>query len=338
MKFCIYMATCACMASVLLAEDAAPAATSAAASASVATSATAPAAASATDPADEAAAVVPGFERFKTIMDRNPFGRPPPGFDPDAPGGAVDVRGGAEGSAEAAAAAEASAVEQQIISSVRVSMLNVTPSGKINVGFTDSSVQPPRNYLMEVGEKREGCDWLVVEADPEKLTVKLSKEGVEATLKLGGGSGTPSDVKKEGEEVAKTPGAGPVSGPGMRPGMPMLGMRRPPMAGAAAGAPGGATEGMSGLDIARARRQERIKQMQVEAEQQRQAAEQAKQEREQERREREQAAEERKAQLAQLMQIQEELRRQREEKEKLAEAEAARQAAEAAPQHQEPQD
>ena len=344
MKFCIYMATCACMASVLLAEDAAPAATTAAVPAqSVATNAVAPAATSAAAPADEnadepaeQAAVVPGFERFKTIMDRNPFGRPPPGFDPDAPGGAVDVRGGAEGSADAAAAAEASVVEQQIISSVRVSMLNVTPSGKINVGFTDSSVQPPRNYLMEVGEKREGCEWQVVEADPEKLTVKLSKEGVEATLKLGGGSGAPSDAKKEGEEVAKAPGAGPVPGSGMRPGMPMLGMRRPPMAGAAgptaAGAPGGATEGMSGLDIARARRQERIKQMQVEAEQQRQAAEQAK-------REREQAAEERKAQLAQLMQIQEELRRQREEKEKQrAEAEAARQAAEAAPQQQEVQD
>lgn len=347
MKFCIYMATCACMASVLLAEDAAPAATTAAVPAqSVATNAVAPAATSAAAPADEnadepaeQAAVVPGFERFKTIMDRNPFGRPPPGFDPDAPGGAVDVRGGAEGSADAAAAAEASVVEQQIISSVRVSMLNVTPSGKINVGFTDSSVQPPRNYLMEVGEKREGCEWQVVEADPEKLTVKLSKEGVEATLKLGGGSGAPSDAKKEGEEVAKAPGAGPVPGSGMRPGMPMLGMRRPPMAGAAAGAPGGATEGMSGLDIARARRQERIKQMQVEAEQQRQAAEQAKREREQERREREQAAEERKAQLAQLMQIQEELRRQREEKEKQrAEAEAARQAAEAAPQQQEVQD
>ena len=145
MKFCIYMATCACMASVLLAEDAAPAATTAAVPAqSVATNAVAPAATSAAAPADEnadepaeQAAVVPGFERFKTIMDRNPFGRPPPGFDPDAPGGAVDVRGGAEGSAEAAAAAEASAVEQQIISSVRVSMLNVTPSGKINVGFTE---------------------------------------------------------------------------------------------------------------------------------------------------------------------------------------------------------
>ena len=350
MKFCIYMATCACMASVLLAEDAAPAATNAVAPA--AASAAAPADENADEPAEQAA-VVPGFERFKTIMDRNPFGRPPPGFDPDAPGGAVDVRGGANGGVDAAAEVEASEIEQQIISSVRVSMLNVTPSGKINVGFTDSSVQPPRNYLMEVGEKREGCDWLVVEADTEKLTVKLSKGGVDATLKLGGGSGAPADTKKEGEEVAKAPGAspvqGPVSGPVPRPGMPMLGMRRPPIAGAAgpaaAGAPGGATEGMSGLDIARARRQERIKQMQVEAEQQRQAAEQAKREREQERQEREQAAEERKAQLAQLMQIQEELRRQREEKEKQqAEeaarqaAEAARQAAEAAPQQQDPQD
>ena len=340
MKFCIYMSTCACMASVLLAEDAALALTNAVAPA--ATSAVVPADENADEPAEQAV-VNPGFERFKTIMDRNPFGRPPPGFDPDAPGGAVDVRGGANGGVDAAAEVEASEIEQQIISSVRVSMLNVTPAGKINVGFTDSSVQPPRNYLLEVGEKREGCEWQVVDADTEKLTVKLSKDGVEATLMLGGGSGASSDAKKEGEEAAKAPGAGPMPGPGMRPGMPMLGMRRPPIAGAAgpvaAGAPVGATEGMSGLDVARARRQERLKQMQVEAEQQRQAAEQAKREREQERREREQAAEERKAQLAQLMQIQEELRRQREEKEKQrAEAEAARQAVEAAPQQQEVQD
>ena len=292
----------------------------------------------------EQAVVVPGFERFKTIMDRSPFGRPPPGFDPDSPGGLSDVRNGAGDGAETAA--EASVVEQQIISSVRVSVLNVTPSGKIHVGFTDSSVQPPRNYLLEVGEKREGCEWQVVDADPEKLTARLSKDGVEATLLLGGGSGAP-DAKKEGEEAAKGPGAGPMSGPGpgSRSGM-MFGLRRPPMlvgAGpAAAGAPppGDAMEGMSGLDVARARRQERLKQMQVEAEQQRQAAEQAKRDREQERQEREQAAEERKAQLAQLMQIQEELRRQREEKEKAA-AEAARQAAESpppqSPQQQEPQ-
>ena len=334
MKFCIYMATCVCMASVILAEDAVT-------SVVKSTTAPAPTATSATDPEADVNKDEPaekpeagsGFERFKTIMDRNPFGRPPPGFNPDAPGGASDVRHGAEAGAESAAAAEASAVEQQIISSVRVSVLNVTPSGKINVGFTDSSVQPPRNYLMEVGEKRDGCEWQIVEADPEKLLVKLSKGGVEATLKLGGGTAD-SDVKKDGEEGAKGAAvAGPVPGMGPRPGMPMPGIRRPPPPGVA-GAVGGAGEGMTGLDIARARRQERLKQQQDEAEQRRQAAEQAKQEREQERQEREQAAEERKAQLAQLMQIQEELRRQREEKQQ---AEAERRAAEAAQQQVDPQ-
>lgn len=301
------------MVSVLMAEDVVPAAAEADENGAA--------------PAEQAAASA-GFERFKTIMDRNPFGRPPPGFNPDAPGGASDVRNGAAAGAEAAAV-EVSEVEQQIISSVRVCVLNVTPSGKINVGFTDSSVQPPRNYLLEVGEKREGCEWQVVEADPEKLLVKLSKDGVTASLKLGGGSGA-SDGKKEGEEVAKGPGAGPQ---GPHPGSPMFGVRPSPLSGNA-GSPVGAGDGMSGLDIARARRQERLKQQQAEAEQQRQAVEQAKQEREQERMERELAAQERKAQLAQLMQIQEELRRQREEKEKQqAEAEAARQAAESAPQN-----
>ena len=65
---------------------------------------------------------------------------------------------------------------------------------------------------------------------------------------------------------------------------------------------------LSGLEIARMRRKERLE------EQQRPAAEQAKKERVQEAEARKQATEERKAQLDQLMQIQEELRRQREEK------------------------
>ncbi len=78
---------------------------------------------------------------------------------------------------------------------------------------------------------------------------------------------------------------------------------------------------LSGLEIARMRRKERLERQQADEEQQRQAAEQAKKEREQEAEarkqaaeERKQLAEERKAQLDQLMQIQEELRRQREEK------------------------
>ncbi len=71
---------------------------------------------------------------------------------------------------------------------------------------------------------------------------------------------------------------------------------------------------MSGLEMARARHLERLKQQQAEEEQKRQAKDEARKDREQELRERQQAAEERKAQLEQLMQIQEELRRQRERK------------------------
>ena len=189
-------------------------------------------------------------------------------------------------------------------------MLNVTPAGKVVVGFTDSSVQPARNYLLEMGEKRENCDWQVVGADAEKREVRLSKGGVEATLKLGGGVASSDEKKKEGEGGER---------PMVRPGL--LRGRQHPMA-FGPGAHAGEGGKMSGLEIARMRRKERLERQRADEEQQRQAAELAKKEREQEAEarkqaaeERKQLAEERKAQLDQLMQIQEELRRQREEKE-----------------------
>lgn len=298
MRFCAYMTLCLCLPLALLAvedekgeEETTPEGKAAA-----------------TEEAGD-----PGFERFKTILDRMPFGQPPPGFNPDAPGGATDGPRGAAASAEAQAAAAASETEQQILASASVSMLNRLPDGSVYVGFTDKSVQPPRNYLLKVGEKREGCEWSVVEANPEERLVKLSKGGVEATLKLGGGAGPADEKGKEGTDAAKNVAA--------RPG-PVFGSKPMPLHPAAGE---GAEGNMTGLDIARARRQERLKQQQAEAEQQRQAAEQEKMDREQAQREREKAAEERKEQLAQLMQIQEELRRQREEK-----AEADRRAAEEA--------
>ena len=242
-----------------------------------------------------------GFERFKTILDRMPFGRPPPGFDPDSPGGAS--ASGAGGGADGENAVEVSEMEQQILSSVRVSALNVTPAGVVTVGFTDSSVQPPRNYFMEVGEKRG--EWTVVEADPspEKKTVKLSKNGVEATLKLGGSS------PQDGKTAAASPNGKPaLSGkPGMRMPLRRMGMGRMGTAGSPGDGAAVPETRLSGLQLARARQEKRRMEMEAEAAQRRQAAEQAQ-------REREQAAEERKAQLDQLRQIQEELRRQREER------------------------
>lgn len=311
MKICAYMALCMSLPFALLAEDVE---TDEAATSS-----------------DEGVAATPaaqaeGFQRYKSILDRMPFGIPPPGFNPDAPGGSADTpQGAVPGSAEdAAAEAAASEVEQQILSSVTVSMLNRSPDGRIFVGFTDKSIQPPRNYMLMVGEKRDGCEWLVVDADPDNGQVKLSKDGVEATLKMGGGGDSSSGAKgkaggaPKNAVVHQSPGAGPR-------------FQRPyPMVNPASAKAEG--EGrMSGLDIARARRQERRQRELAEAERLRLAAEQAKQDREQERKEREQerkerelAAEERKAQLAQLMQIQEELRRQREEKQQSEEERRAR--------------
>ena len=313
MKFCAYMTFCLCLPLVLLAEEGGKA------GAGAAPEGEDPATAEASDP---------GFERFKTILDRMPFGQPPPGFNPDAPGGAADGSRGAAATAEAAAEAAASEVEQQILSSVSVSMLNRSPDGSVFVGFTDKSVQPPRNYLLKVGEKREGCDWLVVSAEPEGRQVKLSKGGVEATLKLGGGGGPSEEKGKDGKE-----GGDAAKNAPMRPGIG-IGNRRmlPPTPPTAVP---GAEGNLTGLALARARHQQRLEQQKAEEEQKRQAAEQAKKEREQEKLERELAAEERKKQLDQLMEIQEELRRQREEKQQ---AEAERRAAAEAQQQGDPQE
>lgn len=257
-----------------------------------------------------------GFERFKTILDRMPFGRPPPGFNPDSPGGSGDGRRDSAAGAEAAAAAEASEVEQQIVSSVKVSLLNRTGDGRVFVGFTDSSVQPAKNYLLELGEKREKCEWQVVGADPDNREVTLSKGGVEATLKVGGGGGAPGD--KDGKAKNAEGGA--------KPGMPSPGIVRSRLQMASSGADSeeGGDRKLSGLEIARARRQRNLEMQQAEMEQRRQAAEQAQKEREQEKRDREMAAAERKEQRALLMQLGEEIQRQREEREqRQAETEGA---------------
>lgn len=129
-----------------------------------------------------------GFARYRTILDRMPFGPEPENFNPDDPSSGDVGVGGAAGAAAAAAAAK-SAEERQILASVRVSALNVTPSGKIAVGFTDGSRQPAAVYYLKVGESRDG--WTVKEAnaDPKEMTVTLERDGVSATLKLGEGTG-----------------------------------------------------------------------------------------------------------------------------------------------------
>ena len=243
----------------------------------------------------------PKFERYKTILDRMPFGPEPENFDPDDPSG--DGGSADPGSPEAAAAAaEAAAQEeaQKIIAAVRVSALNVTPSGSVAVGFSDNSKQPAATYYMKVGETRDG--WTVKDADAREMTVTLEKDGVDATLKLGEGS-DPKEAKKGGGKQ------GPQRKGSMGRRLGGLGPR--PQLATDAEEPAAPTGG-SPLANLRARQARAAAARREEQRREEEAAAQAKAERERAAEEREQAKAEREQQQQTLQQIREELQRQRE--------------------------
>ena len=111
------------------------------------------------------------YERYQSIVDRQMFGEPPPGFDPTRPPGEVSK-------SEAEEASEQLTKEQeQIKSSIHFSVINVTPGGETAVGFTDNGdAKNPVHYYLKVGETRNG--WLVKEADPVKATMTIAKGDV----------------------------------------------------------------------------------------------------------------------------------------------------------------
>ena len=272
----------------------------------------------------------PDFARYRTIIDRMPFGEPPPGFDP------TQAPGSASAAAAAAAAAQGGMTEEQrteeeqrLASSVRVSVLNVTPAGRTMVGFTDSSAKPAEHYYLPVGGERNG--WTVKSADPASEKVTLAKGEVEVTLKLGEGStgdgkgdkrktgarGMPQPpIRRGGMMGARLTGGGPFTPPAGRPPAPV----------ASDGAPS-AEQGGGALARLRERRARLMQEKQAEAARRDAAAAEAKaeterreaelaEERERAAAEREKEAADRRKLQADLLQIQEEMRRQREEREK----------------------
>lgn len=265
------------------------------------------------------------FERYQTVIDRKPFGPEPVNFDPEA----------APGSAAASAAEAAGGMteeqrtveEQQLAASVRVSMINVTPSGAVAVGFTDSSANPPENYYLVVGRSQNG--WTVKSADPGAESVTLEKGGVDVVVKLGETSGG---------------GNGRGGARGVRAARPMMlrSMGGPPVhsprtTDLSSEQPGGARLG--GLARLRQRRAEMRAKAQEEearkaeadavaaAEREERAAREAEERRQRAEREAREA-EERAQQREALRQIQEQLRKEREARE------AAEQQAESAQEEQ----
>ena len=236
------------------------------------------------------------FERYQSILDRQMFGRPPPGFDPTKPPSEVSR-------SEVKSESELQ-VQERIKTAIRFSAINVTPEGDTAVGFTDSSdSKNPVHYYLKVGESRNG--WLVKEADPVKATMTIVKDEVEVTLSIGGNSAQSGASGKDASNRMVGAGRDRFAG-------------RSPLLSRQLGAQSNSL---------RSRRMLREQQRQAdEAEAAaKKEAEAARQEeaRRREEEERAQRAAEREEQRTQLLQIQEELRRARE-------ARAAREAAEPA--------
>lgn len=263
------------------------------------------------------------FARYQTIIDRKPFGPEPVNFDPEAaPGSATAQSAQADGEMTPE---QRTAEEQQLAASVRVSMINVRPSGDVAVGFTDTSANPQANYYLTVGRSQDG--WTVKSADPATESVTLAKDGIEVTVKLGENAGGKGGKGGNAANASRRmmpprmfqPGAAEGRGPGVMP---------PGMAG---GAANGGNESMppraiGGLARLRQQRQEQMARAAEEAQRKREADDAAKAERqereareaEEKQREAEQKqreAEERAQQREALLQIQEQLKRAREERE-----------------------
>lgn len=119
------------------------------------------------------------FDYYQSILDRMMFGRPPSNFDPTKNPSEVTKQSEKELTKE----------QEQIKSAIHFSVINVTPSGKTAVGFTDNSdPKAPVSYYLKEGECSGG--WTVKAADALKAWMKIEKNGIEVELTLGANSAT----------------------------------------------------------------------------------------------------------------------------------------------------
>jgi hypothetical protein len=128
--------------------------------------------------AAEAIAEKQPYDRYQSIIDRQMFGTPPPGFDPEKMPSEVVKTSQKELTKEQA----------KLQSAVHFSVINIAADGTPIVGFSDNSnPKTPVHHYIKVGEESGG--WKVLSADTAEKTMTIQKDGVELTLKLGDNSG-----------------------------------------------------------------------------------------------------------------------------------------------------
>jgi len=117
---------------------------------------------------------VPDFSRYQGILKRMPFGAPPPA------GGEAQTS-----AADARTAAQELKEQQMLARKINMSCVNITPSGRAAVGFTDLSTKPPVNYYILVGDEAGG--WTLKSADYDEEWAELERDGTTIYVKLGQG-------------------------------------------------------------------------------------------------------------------------------------------------------
>lgn len=224
------------------------------------------------------------FERYQSILDRQMFGLPPDGFDPNKSPNDPSIRAAKQGKEEKELAAE----QQKLKSAIHFSVINLMPDGTTAVGFSDNSnPKEPKHYYLRVGESRDG--WLVKEANAKTASMVIVKNDLEVALTIGdnsaNGGGKTTNVRAE-----KT--------------QPTMQTSRTPML---------SNSLMSRRRMRRQREEDfRKKQAEIDAAKEAERAAIAQ-------KEREDAAAERAAQHEELMNLREEIRRQLDDKRKAAE-------------------
>jgi hypothetical protein len=142
------------------------------------------------------------FEHYQPILDRMPFGEPPPAANANA-------------AAPAATDAQTQADQQKLAKQINMSCINVTPGGLTAIGFTDLGEKPPQNYYLVVGDN--GGGWTVLNADYDEEWAQIEKDGVTITLKLGKGL---IDAPPAAEKAAATAQAPAAAEPAAAPSDP----------------------------------------------------------------------------------------------------------------------
>jgi len=110
------------------------------------------------------------FARYQVILDRMPFGEPPP-----APAAA----------AQPAQPATKEPAKNSILHSMRICALREVDGGEVRVGFVNIKEKPPKTYFLYKGQVQDGIR--VVDVNYEKKMALLHKDGEELWIMMDAG-------------------------------------------------------------------------------------------------------------------------------------------------------